>query len=104
MQNFGEREEEGEPCMTTACYYRQLDRVIGPDQWRQFRFPAPLHMEPGLGHAEPNQLAEVEVLGLGYGLYWEFDVRGLVYPRPDGGVSAPPTPILGARIGSLPDR
>lgn len=66
----GKREQEGEPRAATARYDRQLDRVI-VDLTNGCTFAFPPRLAQGLEQADPDQLAEVEVLGRGYGLHWE---------------------------------
>ena len=66
----GKREQETEPRATAARYDRQLDRVI-VDLTNGCTFAFPPRIAQGLEQAEPDQLAEVEVLGMGYGLHWE---------------------------------
>lgn len=66
----GKREEQSEPRAVTARYDRQLDRVI-VDLTNGCTFAFPPHMAQGLEQANPDQLAQVEVLGRGYGLHWE---------------------------------
>jgi len=59
-----------EPRAATARYDRQLDRVI-VDLTNGCTFAFPPRIAQGLEQAEPEQLAQVEVLGTGYGLHWE---------------------------------
>ncbi len=66
----GKREQEGEPRAAAARYDRQLDRVI-VDLTNGCTFAFPPRLAQGLEQADPDQLAEVEVLGRGYGLHWE---------------------------------
>lgn len=66
----GKREQEGEPRAAAARYDRQLDRII-VDLTNGCTFAFPPRLAQGLEQADPDQLAEVEVLGRGYGLHWE---------------------------------
>jgi len=59
-----------EPRAATARYDRQLDRVI-VDLTNGCIFAFPPRIAQGLEAASADQLAEVEILGLGYGLHWE---------------------------------
>lgn len=61
---------ETEPRAATARYDRQLDRVI-VDLTNGCTFAFPPRIAQGLETATADQLAEVEILGLGYGLHWE---------------------------------
>lgn len=61
---------ETEPRAATARYDRQLDRVI-VDLTNGCTFAFPPQIAQGLESATADQLAEVEILGLGYGLHWE---------------------------------
>ena len=66
----GARAQMTEPRAATARYDRQLDRVI-VDLTNGCTFAFPPRMAQGLEQADPDQLADVEVLGMGYGLHWE---------------------------------
>lgn len=66
----GKRALETEPRAATARYDRQLDRVI-VDLTNGCTFAFPPRIAQGLETATADQLAEVEILGLGYGLHWE---------------------------------
>jgi hypothetical protein len=66
----GKRIVETEPRAAAAHYDRQLDRVI-VDLTNGCTFAFPPRIMQGLEQATPDQLAEVEILGLGYGLHWE---------------------------------
>jgi hypothetical protein len=59
-----------EPRAASARYDRQLDRII-VDLTNGCTFAFPPRVAQGLEQATPDQLAEVEILGLGYGLHWE---------------------------------
>lgn len=61
---------ETEPRATAARYDRQLDRIF-VDLTNGCTFTFPPRIAQGLEQATPDQLAEVEVLGLGFGLHWE---------------------------------
>jgi hypothetical protein len=61
---------ETEPRATSARYDRQLDRIF-VDLTNGCTFAFPPRIAQGLEKATPDQLAEVEVLGLGFGLHWE---------------------------------
>ncbi|WP_018076202.1 DUF2442 domain-containing protein [Novosphingobium nitrogenifigens] len=61
---------ETEPRAATARYDRQLDRVI-VDLTNSCTFAFPPRIAQGLETATADQLAEVEILGMGYGLHWE---------------------------------
>ncbi|CDO38967.1 DUF2442 domain-containing protein [Novosphingobium sp. KN65.2] len=61
---------ETEPRAASARYDRQLDRVI-VDSTNGCTFAFPPRITQGLETATADQLAEVEILGLGYGLHWE---------------------------------
>lgn len=61
---------ETEPRAATARYDRQLDRVI-VDLTNGCTFAFPPRVAQGLETASADQLAEVEILGVGYGLHWE---------------------------------
>lgn len=73
---------ETEPRAASARYDRQLDRVI-VDSTNGCTFAFPPRITQGLETATADQLAEVEILGLGYGLHWEaldvdFSLPGLM--------------------------
>jgi len=59
-----------EPRAAAARYDRQLDRVI-VELTNGCTFAFPPRLAQGLEAATGNQLAEIEILGLGYGLHWE---------------------------------
>jgi hypothetical protein len=61
---------ETEPRATAARYDRQLDRIF-VDLTNGCTFTFPPRIAQGLEQATPDQLAEVEVLGLGFGLHWD---------------------------------
>ena len=66
----GRRAQETEPRAAAARYDRQLDRVI-VDLTNGCTFAFPPRIVQDLEQATPEQLAGVEVLGMGYGLHWE---------------------------------
>ncbi|HTW71302.1 MAG TPA: DUF2442 domain-containing protein [Acetobacteraceae bacterium] len=59
-----------EPRAATARYDRALDRVV-VELTNGCTFAFPPRLAQGLESATPDQLAQVEVLGRGYGLQWE---------------------------------
>jgi len=59
-----------EPRAASARYDRQLDRVI-VDLTNGCTFGFPPRLAQGLETATEDQLAQVEILGAGYGLHWE---------------------------------
>jgi hypothetical protein len=59
-----------EPRAARARYDRKLGRIV-VDLTNGCVFAFPPRMAQGLGKATDNQLAEVEILGHGYGLHWE---------------------------------
>jgi hypothetical protein len=65
----GKRIIETEPRAAAAHYDRQLDRVI-VDLTNGCAFAFPPRIAQGLEQATPEQLAGVEILGMGYGLHW----------------------------------
>jgi hypothetical protein len=81
----GTHEQENEPRAAMARYDRQLDRVI-VDLTNGCTFAFPPRLAQGLEQADPDQLAEVEVLGRGYGLHWETMDVDLSIPGLMGGV------------------
>lgn len=61
---------ESEPRAASAKYDRRSDRiVVALTNGCTFTFPP--RLAQGLEGATAEQLAEVKVLGLGYGLHWE---------------------------------
>lgn len=62
--------QAAEPRAAAARYDRQLGRVI-VDLVNGCTFAFPPRMAQGLENATDDQLAEVELLGRGYGLHWE---------------------------------
>ncbi len=61
---------ETEPRAASVRYDRQLDRMI-VDLTNGCTFAFPPRVAQGLEQATPDQLADVEILGKGYGLHWE---------------------------------
>ena len=59
-----------EPRATSARYDRTLGRVI-VELTNGCEFGFPTRLAQGLETATPDQLAQVEILGAGYGLHWE---------------------------------
>jgi hypothetical protein len=59
-----------EPRAAAARYDRQLDRVI-VELTNGCTFAFPPRLAQGLETATEDQLAEIEILGAGYGLHWE---------------------------------
>ena len=59
-----------EPRAAAARYDRQLDRVI-VELANGCTFAFPPRLAQGLENATEDQLAQVEILGAGYGLHWE---------------------------------
>ena len=73
-----------EPRAARARYDRKLGRIV-VDLTNSCVFAFPPRMAQGLGKATDNQLAEVEILGHGYGLHWEsLDVDLSIPGRLDG--------------------
>jgi hypothetical protein len=66
----GKNAMEVEPRAASARYDRPLDRVI-VDLTNGCMFAFPPGIAQGLEQATPDQLAQVEIIGLGYGLHWE---------------------------------
>ncbi|MBV9757046.1 MAG: DUF2442 domain-containing protein [Alphaproteobacteria bacterium] len=59
-----------EPRAATARYDRARDRVV-VELTNGCTFAFPPHLAQGLAGAAADRLAEVEILGAGYGLHWE---------------------------------
>jgi hypothetical protein len=59
-----------EPRAATARYDRESQRVV-VELTNGCTFAFPPHLAQGLGQASADQLAQVEILGTGYGLHWE---------------------------------
>ena len=62
--------QQQEPRAAAARYDRQLDRVI-VELTNGCTFAFPPRLAQGLEAATADQLAQVEVLGIGGGLHWE---------------------------------
>jgi len=78
----GRQAAANEPRAASARYDRKLDRVV-VDLTNGCTFAFPPRIVQGLEQATEAELAEVEVLGAGYGLHWEtldvdFTVPGLL--------------------------
>ena len=84
-------EERGRIAMATrprarsARYERAQDRIV-VDLGNGTTFSFPPHLLQGFDGARPDQIAEVEVQGMGVGLHWEsldadFTVEGLMAGR-----------------------
>lgn len=59
-----------EPRAASARYDRRVHRII-VELTNGASFAFPPHLAQGLEDATEDQLAEVEILGAGYGLHWE---------------------------------
>lgn len=66
----GRVEEETEPRAKSARYDRTTGRIV-VELKNDCTFAFPARRAQGLENATDDELAEVEVLGLGYGLHWE---------------------------------
>ena len=66
----GRTAHETEPRAVSVRYDRQLGRVI-VDLTNGCTFAFPPRLAQGLESATDDQLAEIEILGAGYGLHWE---------------------------------
>ncbi|OEO32699.1 hypothetical protein VW23_010300 [Devosia insulae DS-56] len=66
----GRVEEETEPRAKSARYDRKTGRIV-VELKNDCIFAFPARRAQGLENATDDELAEVEVLGLGYGLHWE---------------------------------
>jgi hypothetical protein len=78
----GREAAENEPRAAAARYDRKADRVI-VELTSGATFTFPPRLVQGLIDGTPDQIAEVEVAGAGYGLHWEtldldYSVPGLV--------------------------
>ena len=62
--------DETEARATAARYDRETGRII-VDLRNEGVFSFPARLAQGLENATDDQLAEVEVIGMGYGLHWE---------------------------------
>jgi hypothetical protein len=59
-----------EPRAAAASYDRELDRIV-VELTNGCTFAFPPRLAQGLEAATSDQLAQVEILGAGYGLHWE---------------------------------
>jgi hypothetical protein len=59
-----------EPRAASAHYDRKLGRIV-VELTNGCTFSFPPRLAQGLGTATEDQLAQVEILGAGYGLHWE---------------------------------
>jgi hypothetical protein len=66
----GERLRETTPFAKAARYDAKADRIV-VDLTNGTTFAFPPHLVERLAGATAEQLAEVEILGSGYGLHWE---------------------------------
>jgi hypothetical protein len=66
----GQRAKREELRATMVRYDRKTKRII-VDLNNGSTFAFPPQLAPELAHATEDQLAEVEILGSGYGLHWE---------------------------------
>ena len=78
----GRAAASSEPRAASARYDRRLDRIV-VELTNGCTFAFPPRLAQGLDEATEDKLAEVEVLGAGYGLHWEtldvdFTVPGLL--------------------------
>jgi hypothetical protein len=78
----GRTAASNEPRAATARYDRRLGRVV-VELTNGCTFAFPPRLAQGLEEATEDELAEVEVMGSGYGLHWEmldvdFTVPGLL--------------------------
>jgi hypothetical protein len=78
----GQEAASVEPRAASARYDRRLDRIV-VELTNGCTFAFPPRLAQGLEQATEDELAEVEVMGAGYGLHWEtldvdFTVPGLL--------------------------
>jgi hypothetical protein len=78
----GRAAASSEPRAAKAHYDRRLRRIL-IELTNGCTFAFPPHLAQGLEQATDDELAEVEVMGAGYGLHWEtldvdFTVPGLL--------------------------
>ena len=66
----GKIARQHEPRAATARYDRERDRIV-VELTNGCTFAFPPHLAQGLENATADQLAQVEILGAGYGLHWE---------------------------------
>lgn len=66
----GRRAQQSEPRADAARYDKRSKRII-VDLTNGCTFAFPSRMAQGLEAATDEELAEIEILGAGYGLHWE---------------------------------
>jgi hypothetical protein len=66
----GKRVLETEPRAASARYDRKLDRIV-VDLTNGCTFAFPPRLAQGLEGASDDQLEQVQILGIGYGLHWQ---------------------------------
>lgn len=66
----GHQAQLSEPRAVKARYSKARRRIV-VDLNNGCTFAFPPHMAQGLQYATPEQLAQVRILGRGYGLHWE---------------------------------
>jgi hypothetical protein len=66
----GKIARQHEPRAATARYDRERDRIV-VELTNGCTFAFPPRLAQGLESATADQLAQVEILGAGYGLHWE---------------------------------
>ena len=93
----GEAAALNEPRAASARYDRKLGRVV-VELTNGCTFSFPPRLAQGLETATEEQLAQVEILGAGYGLHWEardadLSVAGLLAPDTEDGSAILPIPI-----------
>jgi len=66
----GARRQAVEPRAASARYDRRKDRVV-VELTNDATFAFPPRLVQGLEDATADEIAEVEILGAGYGLHWE---------------------------------
>ena len=81
----GRIEMATKPRAKSARYDRAQDRIV-VDLVNGSTFSFPPHLLQGFDRASQDEIAEVEVLGVGFGLHWEtldadFTVEGLLAGR-----------------------
>jgi hypothetical protein len=78
----GKEKLKTEPRAVAARYDAKADRIV-IDLTNGATFTFPPRLAEGLAEARPEELADIEILGLGFGLHWEkldvdYSVPGLV--------------------------
>jgi hypothetical protein len=66
----GHTVRNGEPRAASAHYDRKSDRIV-VEFTNGCTFTLPPHLVQGLEEATSDDLAQIEILGNGYGLHWE---------------------------------